>query len=55
MLKAPSSPSILTGHLGFISVPLHLLPGVIAWIIHFWSILKTKWKAEGSMLIRSNP
>lgn len=55
MLKAPSSPSILMGHLDSISVGLHLLPGVIAQMIHFSRALKPKGKAEGSTLIRVIP
>lgn len=42
MLEASSSPSILAGHLGFISVRLHLFPNVIAQIFRFSSILKTR-------------
>lgn len=43
------------GHLSFISFWLHLLPGVIAQIIHFSRILTPKQKAESNTLTRSNP
>lgn len=55
MLKGTVSPSVLTGHLSFISLWLHLFPGVIAQIIHFSRILTPKQKVEGNSLTRSNP